>query len=71
VFCLAATARMNKNLQNDISQILVMIMMCIYLTKTLEKMVAYWKILIFYQAIVLIKQVIWSFLVACVALEEE
>lgn len=52
-----------SSLINAITQTLVLILLSVYLSKGIRELLGYWKILIFYQAIVLCLMVIFQFLV--------
>ena len=47
------------SLINCISQTLVLILLCIYLSSGIKKLLGYWNLLIFYQAIVLVLMVVF------------
>ena len=51
------------SLINCISQTLVLILLCIYLSSGIKKLLGYWNLLIFYQAIVLVLMVVFQFMV--------
>ena len=46
-----------SNLINAVTQTLVLILLLIYLNKGIQKLMSYWNLLIFYQAIVLVVMV--------------
>ena len=52
-----------SSLINCFSQTLVLILLCVYLTKGIKKLLGYWNLLIFYQAIVLVLMVVFQFMV--------
>jgi len=51
-----------QSLINAISQAIVLSLLCIYMSKGLIVLVEYWGILIFYQAFVLMSQIMFQFL---------
>ena len=52
-----------SSLINVVTQTLVLILLCIYLARGLNVLLGYWKLLIIYQAIVLVLMVFFQFMV--------